>query len=118
MDWFSVLALFIVGGVIVKKKLLPRLKKSGQEASPDKAGGVSVTEKTVPDFCILSFNKGDFTYTEDLAHCVEYELKGAIDEIKKEGGVLVGDPFPIVMGNSLLIILYYCKTVKTEGVVL
>lgn len=109
MDWLSVLALLIIGFVIVKKRLLPRLKKGGQEAVPDKEGEDLMTEQIVPDFRILSFNKSDFTYTEDLAHCVEYELGKALDEIRKEGGTLAGDPFPVVMGDSLLIFLYYCR---------
>lgn len=117
MDWLSVLALLIIGFVIVKKRLLPRLKKGGQEAAPDKEGEDPVMEQIVPDFRILSFNKGDFTYTEDLAHCVEFELGKAIGELKKEGSHLAGDPFPIVMGSSLLILLYYRnETAKTGEV--
>lgn len=117
MDWLTVLVLLIIGGVLVKKRFLPRLKKNGQEAAPDKKGEDPVTEQTVPDFRILSFNTVDFTYTDDLAHCVEYELGKAVEDVKKEGGTLVGDPFPIVTGNSLLILLYYCrKTVKTREV--
>lgn len=116
MDWLTVPVLLIVGFVIVKKKLLPRLKKNGQETVPDKKEGDPVTEQIVPDFRILSFNTVDFTYTEDLAHCVEYELGKAIGELKKEGSYLVGDPFPIVMGSSLLILLYYNRKEQTEEV--
>lgn len=115
MDWLTVLVLLIIGGVIVKKHLLPRLKKDGQGASPDKEGGIPGTEQAVPDFRILSFDKEDFTHTDDLAHCVEYELGKAIEDIKKEGSTLVGDPFPIVTGSSILILLYYCRKAAKAG---
>lgn len=115
MDWLTVPVLLIIGFVIIKKKLLPRLKKKGQESAPDKKGGVSVEEDVMPDFRILSFNTGDFTYTEDLAHCVEFELGKAIGELKKEGSHLAGDPFPIVMGSSLLILLCYRKQTAKTG---
>lgn len=113
MDALSVLVLLIIGIVIVKKRLLPRLKKNGQEKSPEKEGGTSMTDCKQPDFRILCFNTGDFTYTEDLAHCVEYELGQAIAELKKEGCQLANDPFPIVIGSSLLIFLYYYREAAT-----
>lgn len=113
MDALTVLVLFGFGFFLVKRKLLPRLKKDRQEGTVEstaEAGGVSKgMDSRQLDFRILSFNMGDFTYTEDLAHCVEYELGKAVSELKKEGCYLMNDPFPIVMGSSLLILLYYCR---------
>lgn len=119
MDALSILVLLIIGIVVVKKRLLPRLKKDGQEKSPEKGGAASMTDCKQPDFRILCFNTGDFTHTDDLAHCVEYELGQAIGELEKEGCQLANDPFPIVIGSSLLVFLYYYRkaaTVSTEEV--
>lgn len=118
MDALSILVLLIIGIVVVKKRLLPRLKKDGQEKSPEKGGAASMTD-CKPDFRILCFNTGDFTHMDDLAHCVEYELGQAIGELEKEGCQLANDPFPIVIGSSLLVFLYYYRkaaTVSTEEV--
>lgn len=68
----------------------------------------------MPDFRVLSFNTGDFTHTEDLAGCVEYELSKVISELKKEGCLLAGDPFPIVSGSSILILLNYKREAAQE----
>ena len=107
MDALTVLVLLGLGFYAVKKKLLPRLKKGGRDALPEKekADGAALLEQAVPDFRILSFNTDDFTRTDDMAHCVEYELGKAISDLKKEGYTLNGDPFPIVIGSSLLILL-------------
>lgn len=114
MDMVTVLVLFVVGFVLVKNKLLPRLKKTGREASPEKEGGTPV-KNAMPGFRVLSFNTGDFTYTDDLAHCVEFELSKAVSELKKEGCLLDGDPFPIVIGSSILILLNYKQETVQEG---
>jgi len=113
MDALSILVLLIIGIVIVKKRLLPRLKKNGQEKSPEKEGETSMADSKQPDFRILCFNTGDFTYTDDLAHCVEYELGQVIGELKKKSCQLANDPFPIVIGSSLLIFLYYYREAAT-----
>ena len=113
MDAAYILVLFVLGFSLVKNKLLPRLKKTGQEASPEKEGGVPVKNE-MPDFRVLSFNTGDFTYTDDLAHCVEFELGKAISELKKDGCLLSGDPFPIVVGSSILILLNYKQETAQE----
>mgnify|MGYP001036717380 CR=1 FL=1 len=124
MDALTVLVLLCLGFYAVKKKLLPRLKKGGRDALPEKeqekkADGAAMSGQAVPDFRILSFNTGDFTHTDDMAHCVEYELGKAVSDLKKEGCTLNGDPFPIVVGCSLLILLRYCreteKTWEVEG---
>lgn len=122
MDALTVIVLLGLGFYAVKKKLLPRLKKGGRDALPEKekekkADGAALPGQAVPDFRILSFNTGDFTHTDDMAHCVEYELGKAISDLKKEGCTLNGDPFPIVAGCSLLILLrYYRETEKTGEV--
>lgn len=113
MDMVTVLVLFIVGFVLVKNKLLPRLKKGGQEAAQEKEGGTPVKNE-MPGFRVLSFNTADFTYTDDLAHCVEFELSKAVSELKKEGCLLDGDPFPIVAGSSILILLNYKQKTAQE----
>lgn len=116
MDAVTVLVLLGFGFYVVKKRLLPRFKKGRQEDPTEKAA-VCLPDCRQTDFRILSFNTGDFTYTEDLAHCVEYELAKAIGELKKEGCFLTGDPFPVVVGSSLLILLYYHRdTVHMEEV--
>lgn len=120
MDALTVLVLLGLGFYAVKKKLLPRLKKGGQDALPEKgkekkADGASMSGQAMSDFCILSFNTGDFTYTDDMAHCVEYELGKTIGELKKEGCTLSGDPFPIVVGCSLLVFLRYCRETEKTG---
>ena len=99
MDALTAIVLLGIGFCVVKKRLLPRLKKNRQGALPE-AEDVAVDSKG-PDFRILSFN------TDDLAHCVEYELGNTISELKKESCRLTGDPFPVVIGSSLLIFLYY-----------
>lgn len=68
----------------------------------------------MPDFRVLSFNTGDFIHTDDLAHCVEFELEKAISELKKDGCLLAGDPFPIVAGSSILILLNYKREAEQE----
>ena len=113
MDALSILVLLIIGIVVVKKRLLPRLKKGGQEKPLGKGGAASMADFKQPDFRILSFNTGDFIHTDDLAHCVEYELGQAIGELEKEGCQLANDPFPIVIGSSLLILLYYYRDTAT-----
>lgn len=114
MDAAYILVLCVVGFFLVKNKLLPRLKKTGQEAVPEKEGGSSVKNE-MPDYRVLSFNTGDFTYTDDLAHCVEFELSKVISELKKDGCLLAGDPFPIVAGSSILILLNYKRRTAQEG---
>lgn len=106
MDALTVLFLIICVIYIVKTKLLPSRKKTGQESIPEKGGGDCVKNE-MPDFRVLSFNTGDFTHTDDLAHCVEFELEKVISELKKDGCLLAGDPFPIVAGSSILILLNY-----------
>lgn len=113
MDAVYILVLCAVGFFLVKNKLLPRLKKTGQEAVPEKEGGACVKNE-MPDFRVLSFNTGDFTYKDDLANCVEFELGKAISELKKDGCLLVGDPFPIVAGSSILILLNYKQETVIE----
>lgn len=120
MDALTVLFLLGLGFYAVKKKLLPRLKKDGRDALPEKekekkADGASMSGQAVPDFRILSFSTGDFTHTDDMAHCVEYELGKAISDLKKEGCTFNGDPFPIVIGSSLLILLRYCRETEKTG---
>lgn len=120
MDALTVLVLLGLGFYAVKKKLLPRLKKGRRDALPEreqekKADETALPGQAVPDFRILSFNTGDFTYTDDMAHCVEYELGKAISDLKKEGCTLNGDPFPIVVGCSLLIFLRYCRETEKTG---
>lgn len=119
MDALTVLVLLGFGFYAVKWKLLPRLKKRGQDVLPEKADGAATSDSEQPDFCILSFNTGDFTHTDDLAHCVEYELGKTADSLKKDGCTLAGYPFPIVIGSSLLILLHYRrereKTGEVEG---
>lgn len=105
MDALTALVLLGIGFCVVKKRLLPRLKKDRQGAFPE-AEDVAADSKG-PDFRILCFNTADFTRTDDLAHCVEYELGNTISELKKENCRLTGDPFPVVIGSSLLIFLYY-----------
>ena len=114
MDAVYILVFCAVGFFLVKNKLLPRLKKTGQEDAPKKEGGAPVKNE-MPDFRVMSFNTADFTYTDDLAHCVEFELGKAISELKKEGCVLSGDPFPIVAGSSILILLNYKQKTAQEG---
>lgn len=116
MDMLTVIFLICVVVWLVKKKLLPRRKKIGQEAASEKAGKAAVMKNEIPDFRILSFCSTDFTKEDDLAHCVEYELGKALKEIKDTGCRLMGDPFPVVMGENLLIILYYtdCSTADSE----
>ena len=114
MDAIYILVLCAIGFFLVKNKLLPRLKKTGREAATEKEGGSSVKNE-MPGSCVLSFNTGDFTYTDDLAHCVEFELGKAIAELKKEGCLLTGDPFPIVAGSSILILLNYKRKTIQEG---
>ena len=113
MDAVYILVLCAVGFFLVKNKLLPRLKKGGQEATLKKEGEVPLKNE-MPDFRVLSFNTADFTYTDDLAHCVEFELGKAISELKKDGCVLSGDPFPIVTGSSILILLNYRQVTVKE----
>lgn len=115
MDALTVLVLFIFLTVFVRMKLMSRRpkKQRGQDALPEREGGASMTDCKQPDFRILSFNTGDFTYTDDLAHCVEYELGKAIGDLKKEGCQLISDPFPIVAGCSLLVFLYYYRDAAT-----
>ena len=117
MDALTVLVLLGLGFYAVKKKLLPRLKKGGRDALPEKekADGAFMSGQAVPDFRILSFNTDDFTRTDDMAHCVEYELGKAISDLKKEGCTFNGDPFPIVIGSSLLILLRYCRETEKTG---
>lgn len=107
MDMIMVILLICVVVWVVKKKVLPRFKKGGQEAASEKAGKAVVMGNEAPDFRILSFCSTDFARADDLAHCVEYELGKALKEIKDNGCRLMGDPFPVVMGENLLIILYY-----------
>lgn len=114
MDKLYVLFLIACVIYLVKNKLLPRLKKTGQKAIPEKESEVCVVKET-PDFRVLSFNTADFTYTDDLAHCVEYELEKSISDLKKEGFHLSGDPFPIVVGSSLLILLNYKRVAVLEN---
>lgn len=117
MDALTVLVLLGLGFYAVKKKLLPRLKKGRQETPVQKECSTALPDCRQLDFRILSFNTGDFTYTEDLAHCVEYELAKAVGELEKEHCLLVRDPFPIVIGSSLLVLLYYYHdTVHMEEV--
>lgn len=120
MDALTVLVLLGLGFYAVKKKLLPRLKKSGRDALPEKgkeekADWAALPGQVVPDFRVLSFNTDDFTRIDDMAHCVEYELGKAISDLKKEGCTLNGDPFPIVVGRSLLILLRYCRETEKTG---
>lgn len=114
MDAVYILVLCAIGFFLVKNKLLPRLKKGGQEAALKNEGVVPVKNE-MPDFRVLSFNTADFTYTDDLAHCVEFELSKAVSELKKEGCLLDGDPFPIVTGSSILILLNYKQKTAQEG---
>ena len=118
MDAVYILVLCAAGFFLVKNKLLPRLKKTGQESALKKEGGVPVKNE-MPDFRVLSFNTADFTYTDDLAHCVEFELGRALRELKDCDCCLIGDPFPIVSGSSILIFLYYrqetAQEKETEG---
>ena len=114
MDAVYILVFCAVGFFLVKNKLLPRLKKTGQEAVPEKEG-VACMNNAMPGFRVLSFNTADFTYTDDLAHCVEFELGKAVSELKKEGCLLDGDPFPIVTGSSILILLNYKQKTAQEG---
>lgn len=107
MDMFTVIFLICVVVWLVKKKLLPRLKKTGQEAVSEKAGKAAVMVNEFPDFRILSFRSTDFARADDLAHCVEFELGRVLRELKDCDCRLMGDPFPVVMGENLLIILYY-----------
>lgn len=107
MDMFTVIFLICVIVWLVKKKFLPRLKKTEQEAASEKAGKAAVMGNENPGFRILSLRSTDFTHADDLAHCVEYKLGKALKEIKDNGCRLMGDPFPVVMGENLLIILYY-----------
>lgn len=107
MDMLTVIFLICVVVWVVKKKVMPRFKKTGQNATVKKAEKVTVMGNETPDFRILSFRSTDFTHADDLAHCVEYELGKALKEIKDNGCRLMGDPFPVVMGENLLIILYY-----------
>lgn len=118
MDMFTVIFLICVIVWLVKKKFLPRLKKTGQEAASEKAGKAAVMGNVTPDFRILSFRSTDFARADDLAHCVEFELGRALRELKDCGCRLMGDPFPVVMGENLLIILYYidCSTAESEEV--
>lgn len=113
MDAVYILVLCAIGFFLVKNKLLPRLKKGGQEAALKNEGVVPV-KNGMPDFRVLSFNTADFTYTDDLAHCVEFELSKAISELKKDGCLLTGDPFPIVTGSSILILLNYRQVTAKE----
>lgn len=106
MDMLTVIVLLIVGFVIVKKKLLPRLKNKGQEPTPEKEGGAAMRNEN-PDFTILSFCSADFTNAEDFAHCVEFELGKEIRRLTEKGCRLIGDPFPVVVGEIMLIVLYY-----------
>lgn len=115
MDMFTVILLICVVVWVVKKKLLSRFKKTGQEAVSEKAGKAVVMGNEAPDFRILSFRSTDFTHADDLAHCVEYELGEALKEIKDNGCRLMGDPFPVVMGENLLIILYYTDGSNADG---
>lgn len=114
MDAVTVLVLLIIGIVIIKKRFLPRLKNKGQETSQEKDGGTSMTECRQPDFRILCFCTGDFVQADDFAHCVEYDLGNAISDISREGHHLIGDPFPVVIGNVLLIILYYTCDISSK----
>lgn len=107
MDMLTVIFFICVVVWVVKKKLLSRFKKTGKEAASEKAGKAAVMKNETPDFRILSFKSTDFTHADDLAHCVEYELGKALKEIKDNGCRLMGDPFPVVMGENLMIILYY-----------
>lgn len=107
MDALTALVLLGIGFCVVKKRLLPRLKKDRQGALPEVEDVAAMPDSKGPDFCILSFNTADFTRTDDLAHCVEYELGNTISGLKKENCRLTGDPFPVVIGSSLLIFLYY-----------
>lgn len=115
MDALSVLVMLGVGFILVKKKLLPRLKKGRQENTTEQAGGTAISCKETPDFRVLSFCSADFTYADDLGHCVEYELGKNLAELSKEGCTLLGDPFPVGIGNVLLIVLYYTKNTVKEG---
>lgn len=117
-DMFTVIFLICVVVWLVKKKLLTRRKKNGPEAATEKAGKAAVMRNEIPDFRILSFRSTDFTHEDDLAHCVEYELGKALKELKDTGCSLMGDPFPVVMGENLLIILYYtdCSTADSVEV--
>lgn len=107
MDILTVLFLICVLVWVVKKKLLPRMKKGGQEAAAERETRADVMKDDTPDFRILSFRSTDFIQADDLAHCVEYELGKAFKELKDNGCRLMGNPFPVVMGENLLIILYY-----------
>ena len=114
MDAVYILVLCAIVFFLVKNKLLPRLKKTGQEAVPEKEG-VACMNNAMPGVRVLSFNTDDFTYTDDLAHCVEFELSKAVSELKKEGCLLDGDPFPIVTGSSILILLNYKQKTAQKG---
>lgn len=116
MDMLTVILLICVMVWMVKKKFLPRLKKAGQEAASGKEGKAAVMKNETPDFRILSFRSTDFTREDDLAHCVEYELGKAFKELKDNGCRLMGDPFPVVMGENLLIILYYTDGSTADSV--
>lgn len=117
MDALTILVLLGLGLYAIKKKLLPRLKKGGRDALLEKRkeGEAAMPEHKELDFCILSFNTEDFTYTEDLAHCVEYELGKTMVGLKKEGCEFTGAPFPVVVGSILLIFLYYIREKAYTG---
>ena len=114
MDAVYILVICAVVFFLVKKKFLPCLKKTGQEAAPKKEGEAPVKNE-MPGFRVLSFNTADFTYTDDLAHCVEFELGRALRELKDCDCRLIGDPFPIVAGSSILILLNYKQKTAHEG---
>ncbi len=117
MDAATALVLLGIGFWVVKKRLLPRLKKNRQGALPESEDVAAMPDCKGLDFRILCFNTADFTRTDDFAHCVEYELGNTISELKKENCCLTGDPFLIVIGSSLLIFLYYRSgTVQAEEV--
>ncbi len=116
MDMFTVIFLICVVVWLVKKKLLPRFKKTGQEAASEKAGKAADMKNEFPDFMILSFRSTDFARADDLAHCVEFELGRALRQLKDDGCRLMGDPFPVVMGENLMIILYYTECSNTDSV--
>lgn len=117
MDVLTVLVLLGFGCFFAKKKFFSYLKKRRQDAGVEKEERTALPEHRMPDFCILSFNTSDFTYTEDMAHCVEFELEKTIGGLKKEGCQLIGSPFPVVIGSSLLIFLYYQRgTAEMEEV--
>lgn len=115
MDMFTVILLICVVVWLVKKKFLPRLKKTGQKAVSEKAGKAAVMVNEFPDFRILSFSSTDFARADDLAHCVEFELGRVLRELKDCDCRLMGDPFPVVMGENLLIILYYTDCSNADG---